>query len=131
MVEADGRLYEMRRQDEFGDGIDAEDIPVDEWFQFWHTELIKDLAANTRRDCAKRHSKNIRPVIGWMKLKNAKPMHCSKILNGMGEEYAGSTIYQTYITLGTMFKSARLNGKIRVHPMDGVRFSKSKKQRMT
>ena len=60
MVEADGRLYEMRHQDEFGDGIDAEDITVDEWVKFWHTELIKDSeklcragngAADRRDDC--------------------------------------------------------------------------------
>lgn len=62
-----------------------------------------------------------------MKLKNVRPMHCTKILNSMDAEYAGSTIYQTYITLGTMFKSAKLNGKIRVHPLDGAKFSKSTK----
>ena len=60
-----------------------------------------------------------------MKLKNVKPMHCTKVLTSMNEEYAGSTIYQTYIALGTMFKAAKLNGKIRVHPLDGVKFSKS------
>ena len=43
----------------------------------------------------------------------------------MDDDYAGSTIYQTYITLGVMFKSAKLNGKIRAHPLDGVKFSKS------
>ena len=75
MVEADRWLYEMRHQDEFGDGIDSEDVTVDEWFTFWHTELIKDLAANTRRNYAERYSKNIKPVIGRMKLKNVKPMH--------------------------------------------------------
>lgn len=107
----------MRHQDEYGDGIDAEDITVDEWFEFWHAELIKDLAANTRRNYDERYHKNIKPVIGIMKLKNVKPMHCTKILNSMDEEYAGSTIYQTYITLGMMFKSAKLNGKIRVHPV--------------
>lgn len=124
LVEADRWLYEMRHQDEFGDGIDNEDITVDEWFTFWHTELIKDLAANTRRNYAERYQKNIKPVIGKMRLKNVKPMHCIKILNNMDDEYAGSTIYQTYITLGTMFKSAMLNGKIKVHPLDGVKFSK-------
>ena len=124
LVEADRWLYEMRHQDEFGDGIDNDDITVDEWFTFWHTELIKDLAANTRRNYAERYQKNIKPVIGKMKLKNVKPMHCIKILNNMDDEYAGSTIYQTYITLGTMFKSAMLNGKIKVHPLDGVKFSK-------
>ena len=117
MVEADKWLYEMRHQDEYGDGIDAEDITVDQWFEFWHAELIKDLAANTRRNYDERYHKNIKPVIGIMKLKNVKPMHCTKILNSMDEEYAGSTIYQTYITLGMMFKSAKLNGKIRVHPV--------------
>lgn len=127
MIEADKWLYEMRHQDEYGDGIDAEDITVDQWFEFWHAELIKDLAANTRRNYDERYHKNIKPVIGRMKLKNVKPMHCTKILNSMDEEYAGSTIYQTYITLGTMFKSAKLNGKIRVHPLDGVKFSKSTK----
>ena len=127
MVEADKWLYEMRHQDEYGDGIDAEDITVDEWFEFWHAELIKDLAANTRRNYDERYHKNIKSVIGRMKLKNVKPMHCTKILNSMDEEYAGSTIYQTYITLGMMFKSAKLNGKIRVHPLDGVKFSKSTK----
>lgn len=127
MVEADRWLYEMRHQDEFGGGIDAEDTTVDEWFTSWYTELIKNLAANTRRNYAERYSKNIKPVIGRMKLKNVNPMHCTKILNSMDEEYAGSTIYQTYITLGTMFKSAKLNGKIKVHPLDGVKFSKSTK----
>ena len=60
IVEADRRLYEIRHQDEFGDGIDAEDTTVDEWFTFWHTGLTKDLAANTRRNYAERYSKNIK-----------------------------------------------------------------------
>ena len=62
VVEADRWLYEMRHQDEFGDGIDAENITVDEWFKFWHTELIKDLAANTRRNYAERYSKSTKAV---------------------------------------------------------------------
>ena len=127
MAEADRWLYEMRHQDESGDGIDAEDTTVDEWFTFWYTELIKDLAADTRRNYAERYNQNIKPVIGRMKLKNVKPMHCTKILNSMDDKYAGSTIYQAYITLGTIFKSAKLNGKIKVHPLDGVKFSKSTK----
>lgn len=127
MVEADKWLYEMRHQDEYGDGIDADGITVDEWFTFWHTELIKDLAAKTRRNYAERYSKNINPIIGRMRLKNMKPIHCTKILNSMDDEYAGSTIYQTYTTLGTMFKSAKLNGKIKIHTLDGVKCSKSTK----
>lgn len=115
----------MRHEDKFGDGVYDDDMTVNDWYKFWHTELIKDLAANTRRNYAERYERNIKPVIGKMRLKDVKPMHCTKILNSMDDDYAGSTIYQTYITLGVMFKSAKLNGKIRAHPLDGVKFSKS------
>jgi integrase len=42
----------------------------------------------------------------------------------MEKDYAGSTIRQTYIAMGTMFKSALMNGYIAKHPMDGVRYTK-------
>ena len=42
----------------------------------------------------------------------------------MDADYAGSTIRQTYITMGTMFKAAKMNDLIAKHPMDGVRFIK-------
>ena len=64
------------------------------------------------------------PVIGKMKLTDVRPMHCRKILTDMDEDYAGSTIKQTYVTMGTLFKAAKMNGLIKTHPMDGVRFSK-------
>ena len=38
--------------------------------------------------------------------------------------YAGSTIHQTYIAMGTMFRSAVMNDMLRKHPMDGVRYTK-------
>ena len=42
----------------------------------------------------------------------------------METEYAGSTIRQTYISMGTMFKSAVMNDIIAKHPMNGVRYTK-------
>ena len=42
----------------------------------------------------------------------------------MDNDYAGSTIRQTYITMGTLFKSAVMNDIIEKHPMNGVRYSK-------
>ena len=42
----------------------------------------------------------------------------------MDADYAGSTIRQAYITMGTMFKAAKMNDLIAKHPMDGVRFTK-------
>lgn len=41
----------------------------------------------------------------------------------MDEAYAGSTIRQTYITMGTMLKAALMNDLIPKHPMNGVRYT--------
>lgn len=46
------------------------------------------------------------------------------VLNKMEDKYAGSTIRQTYIAMGTMFKSALMNDMIAKHPMNGVRYTK-------
>lgn len=42
----------------------------------------------------------------------------------MEDAYAGSTIMQAYIAMGTMFKSALMNDLIPKHPMNGVRCTK-------
>lgn len=86
--------------------------------------MIADLAPNTRRNYRERYIHNIQPVIGGMLLSNVKPMHCKVVLNRMEADYAGSTIRQAYITVGTMFKSALMNDLIIKHPMNGVRYSK-------
>ena len=51
-------------------------------------------------------------------------MHCKKVLIQMDADYLGSTIRLTYITMGTLFKAALMNGLISKHPMDGVRYTK-------
>ncbi|HIX14135.1 MAG TPA: site-specific integrase [Candidatus Hungatella pullicola] len=100
------------------------DTTVDEWFDFWIENIIGDLAPNTRRNYRERYENNIQPVIGRMFLSNVKPMHCKKVLIQMDTRYAGSTIRQTYITMGTMFRAALMNDMISKHPMDGVRYTK-------
>lgn len=97
---------------------------VDEWFDFWIENIVGDLAPNTLRSYRERYKQNIQPVIGKMKLGDVKPMHCKKVLLSMDEAYAGSTIRQTYITMGTLFKAAKMNDLITRHPMDGVRYTK-------
>lgn len=42
----------------------------------------------------------------------------------MEDDYAGSTIRQAYIAMGTLFRSAVMNDLIPKHPMDGVRYTK-------
>lgn len=104
---------------------------VDDWFDFCQTTLWADLAPNTRRNRQERYDFNIKPLIGHLSLENVKPLHCISILNGMekpynkqGKVYAGSTIRQTYIVLGIMFRAAVDNGFLLRHPMDGISFKK-------
>ena len=99
-------------------------MTVDEWFNFWIENIVGDLAPNTRRNYTERYKHNIQPVIGNMLLTEVKPMHCKMVLNRMDTVYAGSTIRQTYITMGIMLKAAKMNDLIPRHPMDGVRYSK-------
>lgn len=100
------------------------DMTVDVWFEFWISHIVGDLAPNTKRNYRERYKQNIKPIIGTMLLSDVKPMHCKKVLLSMDADYAGSTIRQTYITMGTMFKAAKMNDLIAKHPMDGVRFTK-------
>ena len=100
------------------------DITVDEWFDFWIENIVGDLAPNTLSNYRDRYKHNIQPVIGRIKLTDAKPMHCKKVFIEMDADYSGSTIRQAYIAMGTMLKAAKMNDLISKHPMDGVRFTK-------
>lgn len=99
-------------------------MTVDSWFNYWFDNLICDLSPNTRRNYKERYERNIQPVIGQMCMADVKPMHCKMILNRMMAVYAGSTIRQAYIAMGTMFRAAVMNDVISKHPMDGVRYTK-------
>ena len=103
------------------------EMTVDDWFKFWIENIVPHLAWNTLRNYKERYKQNIKPFIGKMKIQNVKPMHCRKILFSMDKDYAGATIRQTYITMGTMFKAALMNDVISKHPMDGVRYTKTVK----
>ena len=102
----------------------SSEMTVDAWFEFWINNLIADLAPNTKRNYRERYQRNIQPVIGTMRLCDVKPMHCKNVLNRMEATYAGSTIRQAYIAMGTMFRAAVMNDMITKHPMDGVRYTK-------
>ena len=117
----DEARYEANHSEVF---IPNADITVDEWFSFWTGSIICDLAPNTIRNYRERYKVNIQPVIGSLKLTEVKPMHCKAVLNRMLPRYAGSTIRQAYITMGTMLRAAVMNDMLIKHPMDGVRYTK-------
>ncbi len=124
LPEARNWLADAQYEEKHGIAVANSDMTVDEWFEYWMENLICDLAPNTKRNYRERYKKNIQPVIGPMKMSDVKPMHCKIVLNRMDATYAGSTIRQTYIAMGTMFRSAVMNDIIAKHPMDGVRYTK-------
>lgn len=122
--EARNWLDEARYEDKH-DVFIPSDMTVDDWFEYCINNIVGDLALNTQRNYRERYEHNIQPVIGKVKLSDVKPLHCKMVLNSMDENYAGSTIRQAYITMGTMLKSALMNDQIAKHPMNGVRYTKS------
>lgn len=124
LPEARNWLADSKYEDEHFGMVTDSDITVDEWFEFWINSLITDLAPNTKRNYRERYKHNIQPFIGRLKLNAVKPMHCKMILNKMNDEYAGGTIRQAYITMGTLLRCAVDNGLIQKHPMDGIRYTK-------
>ena len=124
LPEARNWLADAQYEDKHGKVITNPEMTVDMWFDFWMENLICDLSPNTRRNYRERYEINIQPVIGSMRLSDVKPMHCKIVLNRMDAVYAGSTIRQTYIAMGTMLRAAVMNKMIFEHPMDGVRYTK-------
>ena len=124
LPEARNWLEDAKYADKHENIFVPSDMTVDVWFGFWIENIVGDLAPNTLRNYRERYKQNIQPIIGKMLLSDVKPMHCKKVLLSMDADYAGSTIRQTYITMGTMFKAAKMNDLITKHPMDGVRFTK-------
>ena len=123
LPEARNWLATAQTNDKSG-GFPSAQTTVDEWFYFWIENIVGDLAPNTVRNYRERYLTNVQPVIGKFLITDVKPMHCKKVFILMeSASYAGSTIRQTYITMGTLFKAALLNGLITKHPMDGVRFT--------
>ena len=124
LPEARNWLEDAKYADRHEDVFALPDMTVTEWFEFWISHIVGDLAPNTKRNYRERYEYNVKPVIGKMRLTDVKPMHCKKVFIQMDADYAGSTIRQAYITMGTMFKAAKMNDLIAKHPMDGVRFTK-------
>ena len=122
--EARNWLEEARYADKHQAALIPSDLTVDEWFTFWIENIVGDLAPNTRRNYRERYRHNIQPLLGGLRLAEVKPLHCKLVLSRMEADYAGSTIRQAYITMGTMLRSAVMNDLIARHPMDGVRYTK-------
>ena len=97
--------------------LQATDIMVDAWFDYWIDIKKKTIRPNTVRNYTERYNRNIKKIMGKMLLSEVKPLHCQKIFSDMADEdYRTSTIYQTRIALFNMSEFAKENDVIRYDP---------------
>ncbi|MBQ9550099.1 MAG: site-specific integrase [Lachnospiraceae bacterium] len=112
-------------------GVVSDTMTVNAWYASWSKQKESLVRPNTIRNYCDRYERNIKPVIGRMRINDVKPIHCQEVLNRMAEEgYAGSTINQTLLTMVTMFWSAFENRVIRYTPVtkSGVKLPKAYKK---
>lgn len=103
--------------DEHSNILQATDIMVDAWFDYWIDIKKKTVRPNTVRNYTERYNRNIKKIIGKMLLSEVKPLHCQKIFSDMADEnYRTTTIYQTRIALFNMLEFAKENDVIRYNP---------------
>lgn len=103
--------------DEHSNILQASDIMVDAWFDYWIDIKKKTVRPNTVRNYTERYNRNIKGIIGKMLLSEVKPLHCQKIFSDMADEgYRTTTIYQTRIALFNMLEFAKENDVIRYNP---------------
>lgn len=83
-------------------------MTVDAWFNRWLKDVVGNRAPNTLRNYRERYEHNVQPFIGSMLLRDVKQIDCQRILNAMESDYAGSTIRQTYMTMGTFSRVPKI-----------------------
>ena len=93
------------------------DMIVNAWFEYWIDIKKKTVRPNTVRNYTERYNRNIKSIIGDMKLIDVKPIHCQAIFNKMADEgYRTTTIYQTRIALYNLLDYAKENEIITNNP---------------
>lgn len=103
--------------DEHSNILQATDIMVDVWFDYWIDIKKKTVRPNTVRNYTERYNRNIKKIIGKMLLSEVKPLYCQKIFSDMADEdYRTSTIYQTRIALFNMLEFTKENDVICYNP---------------
>ena len=68
LPEARNWLADAQYEDKYDVHNPSSEMTVDSWFEFWITNLIADLAPNTKRNYRERYRMNIQPSIGSMRM---------------------------------------------------------------
>lgn len=101
---------------------------VKDWSKEW-LETYKEASVNSRHyaDIEGFISGHLNPAIGFMKLRQVRPVHLQKILNGMSG-YSRSSISKAYDILRQIFSKAYANGLTTDDPSRAIYKPTSKPQ---
>lgn len=115
--EAQKWLADVTYINEHSDIMNAAEMSVDAWFDYWIDIKERTVRPNTVRNYRERYMRNIKPVIGEMLVINVKSKQCQLIFTKMADEgYKTSTIYQARIALFNLLEFARENDIILTNP---------------
>ena len=95
------------------------DVTVNTWFEYWITEVIGPrLKYATRVSYLGRYKNRIQPIIGYMCLKDVRPVDCQLVLNKCMEyEDASGSISKIKSIMKDMFNVAVENRMINSNPV--------------
>lgn len=110
-------LEDARYEDKHSNVYCPRDLSIDSFFEYWIEIKEKTVRPNTVRNYRERYTRNIKPIIGDLIVKDVLPTHCQLIFNKMADEgYRVSTLYQTRITLYNLLQCAVDNEVIDRNP---------------
>lgn len=104
--EAKSWYRRAKAEDELGLYRKHSNMTVDEWFEYWCKEIRSNLAKNTVSCDEARYEKDVKPILGKMKMRDVELSHCRRVLNNMTEKYSDRTIKMTHQLLRNLFNSA-------------------------
>ena len=130
--EAQKKLPEVLQQINNSTFIDAENITVKEYLQYWLSDYAKPNVSPTTYE---RYSLTVSKVIDFMgniKIQDIKPTHIQSFVTKLNRgDLAPSTVSSHYRTLNTAMNQAVKWRMIQVNPCYGVTPPKNNKTKMT
>lgn len=118
------RLREKLHDIDMGVWREPSKMTVDGWLNHWLKDFQGHTTGRTVITYSSALDNYVRPVIGFVKMENLKPLHIVKVLSAMSDK-SPTTQRQTYHIIKNAIKSAIISGIIRDDPTVGVRLPRS------
>lgn len=111
-------LADAQFQNEHGNPLKSDNPTVNAWYEYWIDNVKgNNIRYNTRRNYNDRYTRNIKPYIGEMLIRDVKPIHCQNILNQMASSYSNAVIEHSRLVMWMMFDSAVENEMLSRNPI--------------